>query len=260
MATRILVMSPLHNLGQTVCSIMFAQGATYEGKVSMLLATNPDTPIKNYMGMETENDPTRSVMQIVKLIDAGSIQDRDILDYAIQYTKGGYYLDTSDKSLVGLDRVEVLTHMFSRSPCDLVVMDTDYDVDDQETIDLLEVADAVFLVTDMSDKGVRYMKAWTESKTLKEFQNCFCIVNKYDETVMATREFAKRTPFTANRVCKLHYNPWISKCCLSSTLGTVLPLAKQLDYRVAQLSIDVTDLTNCAFSVEAMKVGKKRGF
>lgn len=258
MAVRVLVMSPLHNLGQTVCSTLFAQGVTFSGKTSMLLASDVDTPIPEYLGLENSNDPTRSVMQIVKLIDAGSISDQDILDYAHQYTKNGYYLNMTDKALVGRERAQVLKHLFERTPCDIVVCDNSSDISDSTTEELLEFADAIFIVIDMSPKCLRYLESWSKSKQLQNYSNVFLIVNHYDETVSSMRDFTKKTPYTNNRLCKIHYNPWIRKCCFNGQLHTILPLSKEYDPRVANLAVDVNDIARCCASIDIMKV--KKGF
>ena len=258
MATRVLVSSPLHNLGATVVSTMYAHGATFSGKTSMLLATEVNTPIPDYLGLEGVNDPTRSVMQISKLVDAGSISDIDILDYAHQYSKNAYYINMADRSLEGVERMQVLKHLFARSPVDIVVCDNGFDIDSTETETLLEEADAYFIVIDMSAKALAYLENWAYSSTLNKYPNTFVVINHYDETVASMRDFARKTPYTYNRLCKLHYNPWIRKCCFNGQLQTILPLSKQADPRVCNLSADVLDFVKCCASIELLKT--KKGF
>ena len=257
MSVRVLVMSPLHNLGQTVCSTLFAQGVTFSGKTSMLLATEQSSPISEYISLDKEVDPTRSVMQIVRLIDSGSIGDSDILDYAHQYTKNGFYLNTSDAALTGTDRTQVITHLFQHTPCDIVLCDNGADLDSDITRELLELSDAVFIVIDMSPKCLKYLENWLKSKILKEYANVFLIVNKYDEVVSSMRDFAKKTSLTSNRLCKIHYNPWIRKCTLNGQLHTILPLAREYDPRVANLAIDVDDIANSCANIDLMKIKKR---
>lgn len=79
MAHKILVMSPLHNMGSTVAASLLAQGLTYSSKTCTLLFTQPESLLPSYFGIQDVNDPTRSVMQIVRLIDNGAIADKDIL-------------------------------------------------------------------------------------------------------------------------------------------------------------------------------------
>lgn len=258
MSVRILIMSPLHNLGQTVCATLYAQGVTFAGKSSMLLASDINTPIPDYLGIEEAADPTRSVMQIVKLIDTGSISDTDILDYAHQYTKNGYYLRMTDPALIGSDRSQVLRHLFEHSPCDIVICDNSDDISADDTETLIELADAVFIVVDMSPKCLKYLENWSKNTRLQNFSNVFLIVNQYDEAVTSMRDFTKKTPYTYNRLCKVHYNPWIRKCCFNGQLQTILPLSKKYDPRVANLAVDVEDFAKCCASIDIMNT--KKGF
>ena len=98
MGHKILVMSPLHNMGATVASTFIAQGATFDNKTTNLIFTQPNSNLPTYLGINNISDPTRSVMQIVRLIDNGAIEDKDIIDYAHQYSRNAYMLNVADPS------------------------------------------------------------------------------------------------------------------------------------------------------------------
>ena len=178
MSHRILIMSPLHNMGATVVSTLLTQAATFDNKTATLIFTQPNSNLPDYLGIEDINDPTRSIMQIVRLVDNGAISDEDILDYAHQFSKNAYLLNVADPSLSGRDRDQVVTHL------------------------------------------------------------------------------AKVMQIPANRLCKVHYNPWITKCCNTRTLGTVVPTARQLDPRVAALNCDFNELMQCINGDMVFKVKK----
>lgn len=258
MAHKILVMSPLHNLGSTVVSMMMAQGMTYDGKTSTLLFTQPNSLLPNYVGIENVNDPTRSIMQIVKLIDNGAISDSDILDYAYQYVKNSWLLNIADPSLEGKDREQVITHVYNRVDSDVVICDNSEDLDSPITSELMETSDMIFIVIDMSVKSRNRLKAWLESPHLKDRNNVFIIVNNYNEVIAAARNVAKVLAVPANRVCKLHYNPWITKCTNNSQVHTILPLARELDPRVANLNNDINEMIQCVNGSIVLRM--KKGF
>lgn len=245
MSHRILVMSPLHNMGATVVSTLVAQGVTFDNKTSTLIFTQPKSRLPEYIGIDNIYDPTRSVMQIVKLVDSGAIDDSDILDYAHSYSKNAYLLNVADPSLTGKDREQVVTHIFNRAPTDITICDNSEDIDTPLTQRLLDITDTVFIVIDMSRKSREYLKAWLETPQLSTNPNVYFIVNRYDEVVYSKRNFAKTISQPANRVGKIHYNPWIEKCCNNRQLHTVLPLARQLDPRVANLNNDICELIQC---------------
>lgn len=256
MSHKILVMSPLHNMGATVVSTLIAQGVTFDSKTSTLIFTQPRSKLPEYLGIGNNNDPTRSVMQIVKLIDNGAIEDKDILDYAYDYSKNAYLLDVADPSLSGRDREQVVSHIFNRAPTDIVVCDNSEDIDTPVSQRLLDIADMIFIVIDMSRKSREYMQAWLETPQLSKLTNVYFIVNNYNEVVYAIRNYAKTIHQPANRVCKMHYNPWIEKCCNNSQLATLLPAARQLDPRVASLNTDIAEIVQCINGDMIFKIKK----
>lgn len=258
MAHKVLVMSPLHNMGATTVSALLAQGLTFDNKTTMTLFSQTGSLMPTYLGIEGINDPTRSVMQIVKLIDNGAIEDNDILDYAHQFSKNAYLLNVADPSLEGKDRIQVITHVYAHTPTDIVFLDNSEDITSEESKDMIEVSDMVFIVVDMSIKAANHLKEWLQSPELKDNPNVFIIVNGYNEVISSMRNYAKYLGVPANRVCKIHYNPWITMCCHTRSLATVLPLAKELDYRVCNLSNDIHEIIQCINSSIVMKV--KKGF
>lgn len=258
MAHKVLVMSPLHNLGATVAAEMIAQALTFDNKTSTLLFTQVNSLLPLYINIMNVNDPTRSVMQIVKLIDNGAIDDQEILDYAFQYTKNSWLLNVADPSLTGRDREQVIMHAYSRVPTDVVVCDNSEDIDSPLTQSLLDESDMLFIVVDMSLKCRKHLDAWLKSPQLKDSPNVYILVNRYNEVTSAVRNYAKVISTPANRVCKLHYNPWIEKCTTISQLHTVLPLARDLDPRVANLNNDMSEIIQCINGAMVMKI--KKGF
>jgi hypothetical protein len=214
--------------------------------------------LPKYLGIDDIKDPTRSIMQIVKLIDNGAIEDKDILDYAYSYTKNGWLMNLADPSLAGKDRQHIISHIYSRVPTDIVVCDNSEDIDSPLTQALLEDSDMIFIVVDMSMKCRQHLEAWLQSPQLKNHANVYIVVNKYNEVVYAVRTFAKIIGISANRVCKLHYNPWIMKCTVNNQLHTILPLARGLDPRVSNLNNDINEINQCVNGDMVLRM--KKGF
>lgn len=258
MGHRILVMSPLHNLGATLTSAFIAHSMTFANKTSTLTFTQPDSQLPSYFGIGDTKDPTRSVMQIVRLIDNGALEDRDILDYGYIYGKNGWMLNVADPSLEGRDRTQVVRHIYSRVPTDVCVCDNSDDLDTSITAELIKESDMVFIVVDMSGKARSRLTSWLMHPIFKEFENYYIVVNKYSEVISSLRDFAKKIHVPANRVCKVHMNPWIQKCTLNGQLDTLLPQVRDLDPRVANLNVDMNELIQCISSDMLMK--NKKGF
>lgn len=258
MAHRILVLSPLHNMGATVASCFLAQGATYGGHSSTLLFTEPHSPIPDYLGVDSVADPTRNITQVVELINSGAMANSEIITYAHTYEKNAFLMNTADPSLTDRAKIQTVTYIFERVQSDIVICDCSEDLGEAITNDLLELADMVFIVLDMSPKAVKYLKHWLTLPAFQGGPSLFVIVNKYDESIAALRDFSKTIGLSANRVCKIHYNPWIRKCCFSGTLPTILPLANTLDYRVATLKNDIIEFNQAIDSSLLLK--SRKGF
>lgn len=256
MAHKILVLSPLHNMGATVASCLLAQGATYGGHSSTLLFTESRSPIPDYFGVDTVTDPTRNITQVVELINSGAMANSEIITYAHSYEKNAFLMNTADPSLTDRAKAQTVVYIYERVQSDVVVCDCSDDISESITNDLIELSQMIFIVIDMSPKAVRYLQHWMKLKQFQNNPNVFVIVSKYDEGVAALRDFAKTIGMPANRVCKIHYNPWIRKCCFSGTLNTVLPLANTLDYRVACFKNDIIEF-NQAIDGDLLLKSKK---
>lgn len=241
-------MSPLHNMGSSVVSAFIAQGLTFSNKTSTLLFNEPESLLPNYLGIDNTEDPTRSIMQIVKLIDNGSIADKDILDYCYTISKNANLLNLADKSLSPKDRLQVVQHVYNRVPTNVVICDNSADIDDKASKTLIDESDMVFIVIEPSIKSAQRLKLWLQHPNFANQHNVYVIVNQYNEVINSLRDFAKYLGLPANRVCKIHYNPWIPKCCFNGGLGTILPLSREYDARVANLKNDIDEICQCVES------------
>ena len=236
-----MVTSPLHQMGSSVVAAMIAQGVTYNNKTSTLLFNEKGSNLPNYLGIDDINDPTRSVMQIVKLIDNGAISDNDILDYTFKYATNAYMLNTASESIDAKDSIQIINHVYKRTPTDIVVIDNSADIMDNISQQLIEESDTIFVVVQPSSKSAARLKDWLYHSNLKFKQNVFVVVDFYNEVIFSIRDLAKYLGLPASRVCKLHYNPWIAKCCIKGQLPTVLPLAMDMDPRVVNLNNDIKE-------------------
>ena len=242
MAYKILILSPLHNMGSTIATLIMAQIATYTNKTTCVTYTDPTSNLPQYIGVRNIKDPTRSIMQIVRLIDNGALADDDILDYAFQYAENAYLIGTSDLSLSRSDREQILQHIFDRAPTTLSLCDCSHDLEDELTQKLIEKTDAIFICVSMSMKSTERIKQWLDHPLLKNRREVYVLVNRYNEVINAVRNYSKVIQYPTTKICKLHYNPWIEKMCNRYELHTVVPKIRNLDPRVASLNNDLVEI------------------
>ena len=255
MSFKVLVMSPLHQTGSTVVSTLMVQALTYANKTAMLAYTDASSNLPRYLGVKSINDPTRSIMQVVRLIDSNALRDHEILDYSIEFSKHAYLMNFGDSSITEKDSAQIVKHVYTRVPTDVCVVDCSDDVDSPVAASLIDLADLVFLVINPSDKDFSRMKNWLQNSPIGKHRNLCVIINHYDEVTGPLRNLAKHIGMPANRVCKVHENAWIRKCCLTNSLHTIMPKIKGIDPRVANLSCDMTEITQCV-TTSIMSVSK----
>ena len=242
MSQKILVLSPLHNLGTTVAATMIAQNVTLNGRSAALAFTDVDPYIAQYTNLTELDDPMRSVTQVVKLIDSNAIENEDIIRYAHIIAKNLYFMNTSTSALTDAIKQRTVMSIFERITSDVVVCDCSEDIDSPIALSLLSKADMVFIVVNTSPKVFKHVHSWIQYSALKDKAETYLIINQYNEGVGALRDLSKQLYHAPSHVCKIHYNPWIAKCCLSGTLQTILPLVYEKDYRVANLYSDFQEI------------------
>lgn len=256
MSYKILVMSPLHNMGATVTSLLMAQAAVYAQKISNIVFTHPDSNLPNYLGLNNiRSNPVRSVDQLIKLIDIDALDDANIIDYAYPYFDNAYLMDVADPTIEGIDRLQIINYVFSKVKVDWSFCDNSEEIDTPLSQALVESADIVFLVTDMSRKCREHVVSWMQSPVL-ESKNVYVLVNRYDEVIMSVRNLAKTIQMPSSHVCKIHYNPWIARCTNNFSLQTLMPLAWKKDPRVANLQNDIAEILQAIGGEEVFKVKK----
>lgn len=248
MGFKVLVMSPLHQSGATTVSTLMAHALTYVNKTVTLAYTDPTSLLPKYLGIKRIDDPTRSIMQVVRLIDSDALADNEILDYGVEFSKNVHLLSLGDATITERDAAAIVKHVYKRVPTDICIVDSHDDIDSPVSQNLIEQSDLVFIVLSPSDKDFAHMKFWLENKELNKHPNVCVIINHYDEVVAPLRNLAKHIGFSANRVCKVHENPWIRKCCMVGMLHDIIPKVKAIDPRVANLSCDFTEISQCVVS------------
>ena len=246
-------MSPLHQSGASIVATMMAQSLTYDNKTTTLVYTSPDSLIPTYLGIKNVDDPTRSIMQVVRLIDNNAIRDADILDYAVQFSKNAYLLSFGDSTLPERDAVQIVQHVYKRVPTDVCIVDSSDDIDSPITEKLLESTDCVFVVITPNHKDFAYLKYWLTETSLKTRQDVYVVINHYDPVVDSVRNLARTIGMAANKVATLQENPWIRKCTLNQQLYDIIPKVKGADPRVVNLMSDFRDFTQIINSMVLLK-------
>lgn len=242
MSQKVLILSPLHQSGATSISVLLAQMLTYNGMTSTLMFTQKNNNCPDYLDIDVKHDPTRSIMQIVRLLDSGELADSEIIDYTNSVAKNCYLLNIVDESLPEETAKNIVTKVYSRITTDIVVCDDSSDLLHERNDALIDAADVIFMVINPSEKHYAYAREWLASLSKEERERTAIVLNYYSEVIDSVRNIAKKLGIPASHLCKLHYNPWITRCCLTGQLQTIIPQVQVADPRVASIYGDMKEL------------------
>lgn len=245
MSHKIITFSPLRQSGATVFGLLLNQALTYSNMRSLFTFTEVGSRAPEYINIGNLADPTRSVMQLVKLIELGALKEAEILDFATAYAQSSYIMDLSNRTLTEKTTRKMVRHVFKHVPTDVIICDDSTDSDNITSEALVEDANQIFLVTTPGRKSYEQLREWLRYSKFNNKKNVYVVVNYYNEAIGAIRDISKTIGLPASRVCKLHYNPYIAKCALDGKLNEIIPYMQQKDVRLTNLIGDMSELTRC---------------
>lgn len=246
MSYKILVTSPLHQTGVSVVSILLNHLMTVTGKTSTLMFTQNNCPTPDYLGLvHSDADPTKSAMQVVRLLENGVIGSSDVLDYTIPYISNGYLLDTTDSAITADRAQAVINSVYSKVPTNIVICDDSSSEINTRADSIFETSDAIFVVINPSRKNYTRLKEFMDELPKELVSRVILVLNQYTEVVGSIRDVAKEIRWQPSKICKLHYNPYIVNCCLRGYCKDIVPLARRKDPRLANLYGDFEEFADC---------------
>lgn len=244
MGFKTLMFSPQSNVGLTTVSALIAHTFAYNGFTSMLGYTDTSNAIPQFFGVTDLDDPTRSITQVMRMVDSNAIQPKDVLKYAFQYDPKvkAYFMNFGDERLNTIAQQRIIEYIHKYVPTDITIWDMSSTPDDPFAQTLMQDATSIFLVTDVSDKGITMVKNWLESDVFPDVNNVYIVINKYSSEIMPWKRLADKYDILPSHLCKLHYNPYINKCALEHCLQTITPTIQNRDPRVAILNNDIKEI------------------
>ena len=256
MTFRIAVISPIRGAGATTLSVLLNQYIASQGHSSLLMYTAKDSPVPLMLNLGVENDPTRSVTQITKLLQQGSLRDKDILSYTDQYAPNAYVLNSVDKALDSIELTHIIETLLVREPTRYVTIDVSEDANTKLFEDIVDKSDIVFMVTDPSRRGFEKFKIWMQTPSIRtNASKVFAVVNKFDPIIANVRAMASELQLPTSYVCTLHNNAWLPHCSWAQQMNTVIPQVLAYDPRVAELNNDLNEMFGaCGMQVLAKQM------
>lgn len=256
---KIAVISPYSRSGATATACLLTQALSYTGRSAMLLYSDMNSPVPQYVSLANVNDPTMSTTQVVKLLDAGEMNENDILSYAHTLNSNAYVLHVVNPTMTEANLTQALSYMYKRAPVDCCIVDLSDDLESNIAEDILEMADVVFITVPPGDAYVDKCKKWREHPILRNKSEVYVIVTSYNEVIRPHREYSKKHIMPAAKMCKVHYSPYIVRACNEGTLHEIYPAVFAFDDRVSLLRADFKEMISAldAARLNALKKDKK---
>lgn len=211
--------------------------------------------IKRYLGREEmEQDKTRSISQVSKLLQARAITPDELTNYAMKIGPNLELMDSWSENLTTDEMNEILTFVYSRSSSDVTVCDMGSNISGVTERSLIEQSDVVIFVATPSAPVLENLREMRE-KDKRLFSGCrqALLVNMYDAGIAPLKWCAQTAGFSLRDTCKLHWNPYITKGCNIQDLQSVILTAYEKDPRVVELYMDMKEVTLFLMSINSEK-------
>jgi len=255
---RVSVISPDRRQGGTTVSVLLALAlAQTQNYTTCLTYTGGKNSIAGMLGLKPLEDKTRSLTQVIKLLESNAISNEEILDYCIQVpgVPNLQLVDTSSDSITDEETAKLLKFFISRLSHQIVITDVSTEIYEEITASIIDESDLIVMVVTQSREIKEKLRQWEQAQIMGRLnaKGLVFIVNQYDPYVEAFRMTSKSMKIKHTRCAKLSYNPFIKKTSNIGKLQTILPYILDKDPRVIELN---NDLKECLAIVTA-NLGRK---
>ena len=231
-------------------AIAFSQGRTVR-----LCYTGDNQAIKHYSGTDAiEQDATRTISQVSKLLEAHAIKPADLGDYCTSLGPNIDIMYSWDPSLTEEEVTSLFQFTFAKTETDFTFCDLAYDLDDPSSKAVLEECDAMVAVSEPSMTSLTMIKEWKESHSWPKDKPCVLLMAKYNEEIGSVKNLAKIADFKLRDTCKIHFNPYVVESCNSGTMDTLVQYVLRKDPRVVELNNDLKECIQFFLSLSKSKI------
>jgi cellulose biosynthesis protein BcsQ len=249
---KIAVMSPSRDQGITTASILLGLTLAQTQGLSVCLTHSglDNSSLEAYLGISKYNDKTKSITQIIRLLESHAIAGDEIADYCTKIENKFEILNTAAPNIDKEESAKLLKFIIPNLKHDIVITDVETELWEETTKQIIQTADVIIIVMSQNIHTINKLEAWRES----EYYNCIrgkptmYIINKFDGYVSAFRDFTKQARLKHMQCCKISYSPFIKKTANMGKLHTIIPYILERDVRVCELN---NDLKECMQVIKA---------
>lgn len=244
---KIAVISPDRRQGGTTVSALLALGIAQTQNMTTCLAYtgNDGRSMSGFLGIKPQEDKTRNLTQVIKLLEANAIAGDEIVDYCLKVpgVPNLQLIETASDTISGEDNTKLLKFAIQNLSHEVVVTDVATEIYDEASLAVIEQSDLVVMVLTQSRDVWNKLKDWDRAGVLGGLngKGLVYVFNQFDPYVEAFRDTTKRLGLRHRRCAKLSYNPFIRKSSNTGKLQTMLPFILNRDPRVIELNNDLKE-------------------
>jgi cellulose biosynthesis protein BcsQ len=242
---KIAVMSPSRDQGITTVSILLGQALAETQGLTVCLTYSglQNTPLESYLGLKSTGDRTKSVTQLMKLLESNSISGNDIGEFCSKIAHNFDFLNTVNLDKNDEDNIKLLKFIIPNVNHDIVITDITTELWEPATQQVIELSDIVLIVLTQNATTAEKLNVWRSSGycRLLKGKPIMYVVNKYDGYISAFKEYTRKYSIKHKQCCKISYSPFICRTANLGQLHTLLPYIVKRDIRVCELNSDIRE-------------------
>jgi hypothetical protein len=249
---KIAVFSPVHGqTGNTVTSLFIAMSLALTQRKNICL-THTDfgsTVIQDALGLDLQDDVTRSLSQVFKLLSSGTLLEKELTDYAINVIPGLDLYTTHNVVLESGELAGFIEFLFNKMKIyHHIVIDVDSGMNDKTTELCLTIADTIVITVSQNNQVLKKVRSLVQSNGFKKLVKDKRIVyalNRFNSEICKLSDVAKQLDVKTKDIIIIHDNHFISRCYNKGIIDDVIKRALQKDVRVLELYNDIRNV--CRF-------------
>lgn len=258
---KVAVYSPVRRQGCTTLSILLGSAIAQISNTKVCL-TYTGTATDSYniaLGLDQVEDRTKSLTQVIRMLEANSITGKEINDYLTPLNDNLDIMQTSNDYITTEESDKLLTFVLNNLTHDLIITEINSEPYEDSTKAILSNADIIVVLLSQGKDIINKYNTWKNSELFPDPTKIVYAMNLYDPNVSALRDVTKIMGIKPNKIVKITNNPFIKKMSNNGSLHKLMPYIYNKDIRVVNLHSDIRDLCYLVMSNLGIKIdwGKK---
>ncbi len=253
---KVAIYSPVRRQGcSTVSMLLGAALAHVVGMKVCLTYTGVESDAYNIaLGLNHLEDRTRSLTQVIRMLEGDNISGDDIIDYLTPLANNLDIMQTSSDYITSEDSDVLLSFVLNNLPHELIITEINSEPFEENTQHILNDVDIVIVLVSQAMDVLTKYKLYKKSQYYPNQAKIVYVVNRYDPYISPLKDVAKIMGVDKRKIVKIPKNPYIVKMANSGTLHKLMPYIYNKDLRVLNLHADIRDLCYLVMSNLGVKI------